>query len=46
MKRARKHALIQKYELFKILKEETIIDVQKIFTHIEIISFVMTLVID
>ena len=34
VKRARKHALIQSYELFKILKGETIADVYKRFTHI------------
>jgi len=33
VKRARKHALIQKYELFKMKQEETIADVQKWFTH-------------
>jgi len=34
VKRARKHALIQEYELFKMLKGETIAHVQKRFTHI------------
>ena len=34
MKRARKHALIQEYKLFKMLKRETIEDVQKKLTHI------------
>jgi len=34
VKRARKHALIQKYELFKMQKGETISDVQKLFSHI------------
>jgi len=34
VKRARKHALIQEYELFKKQKEETISDVQKRFSHI------------
>ena len=34
MKRERKNALIQEYELFKILKEETVTYVQKKFTHI------------
>nr|XP_007132559.1 hypothetical protein PHAVU_011G104900g [Phaseolus vulgaris]ESW04553.1 hypothetical protein PHAVU_011G104900g [Phaseolus vulgaris] len=34
VKRERKHALIQEYEMFKILKGETILDVQKRFTHI------------
>ncbi|XP_068504291.1 uncharacterized protein [Phaseolus vulgaris] len=31
---ARKHALTQEYEMFRMLKEETILDVQKRFTHI------------
>ena len=31
---ARKHALIQEYELFKMQQGETIIEVQKRFTHI------------
>ena len=34
MKRARKHALIQEYKMFRMLKGETISDVQKIFTYI------------
>jgi len=34
MKRARKHALIQEYEMFRMLKGENISDVQKRFTHI------------
>jgi len=34
VKRARKHALIQEYEMFRMLKGETISDVQKRFTHI------------
>jgi len=34
VKRARKHALIQEYELFKMQKGESIIEVQKRFTHI------------
>ena len=33
-KRARKHALIQKYKLFQMQQGETIDDVQKRFTHI------------
>ena len=33
MKRSRKHALIQEYELFKMQPEESIADVQKRFTH-------------
>jgi len=32
--RARKHALIQEYELFKMQKGESIAEVQKRFTHI------------
>ena len=32
--RARKHALIQEYELFRMQKGETICDVQKRFSHI------------
>ncbi|XP_068500110.1 uncharacterized protein [Phaseolus vulgaris] len=41
VKRARKHALIQQYEMFRMLKGETISDVQKRFTHIvnHLISF-------
>ena len=34
VKRARKHALIQEYELFKMKQGESIMDVQKRFTHI------------
>jgi len=34
VKRARKHALIQEYELFRMQKGETISDVQKRFSHI------------
>jgi len=34
VKRARKHALIQEYELFRMHKGESIADVQKRFTHI------------
>jgi len=34
VKRARKHALIQEYELFRIQKGESICDVQKRFSHI------------
>ena len=34
MKRARKHALIQEYDMFRMLKGEIIVDVQKRFTHI------------
>jgi len=34
VKRARKHTLIQEYEMFKMLKGESIADVQKRFTHI------------
>jgi len=34
VKRARKHALIQEYELFRMQKGETICDVQKGFSHI------------
>jgi len=33
VKRARKHALIQEYELFKMQKGESITEVQKSFTH-------------
>jgi len=32
--RARKHALIQEYEMFRMLKGETIADVQKRFTNV------------
>jgi len=34
VKRARKHALIHEYEMFRMQKGETIVDVQKRFTHI------------
>ena len=34
VKRARKHALIQEYKLFKMQKRESIPEVQKRFTHI------------
>jgi len=34
VKRARKYALIQEYELFKMQKGESIVEVQKRFTHI------------
>jgi len=34
VKRARKHALIQEYEQFRMQKGETISDVQKRFSHI------------
>jgi len=34
VKKARKHALIQEYELFKMQKGEYITEVQKRFTHI------------
>ncbi|XP_068503583.1 uncharacterized protein [Phaseolus vulgaris] len=34
VKRARKHALIKEYEMFRMLKGESIADVQKRFTHI------------
>jgi len=34
VKRARKHAFIQEYELFRMQKGETICDVQKRFSHI------------
>ena len=34
VKRARKHALIQEYELFKMQKGETISNVRKRFSHI------------
>jgi len=33
VKRVRKHALIQEYELFKMKQRESIVDVQKKFTH-------------
>jgi len=34
VKRARKHALIQEYKLFKMQKRESIVEVQKRFTHV------------
>jgi len=34
VKRARKHTLIQEYEMFRMHKGETIVEVQKRFTHI------------
>ena len=34
VKRARKHALIQEYELFRMQQGESIADVRKRFTHI------------
>ena len=34
VKKARKHALVQEYELFKIQQGESIVKVQKRFTHI------------
>jgi len=34
VKRARKNALVQKYELFRMQQGQTIADVQKRFTHI------------
>jgi len=34
VKRARKHALIQEYEMYRMQKGETIAEVQKRFTHI------------
>jgi len=34
VKRARKHALIQEYEMFRMQKGKTIVEVQKRFTHI------------
>jgi len=34
VKRARKHSLIQEYELFRMQHEENIANVQKRFTHI------------
>ncbi|XP_068497887.1 uncharacterized protein [Phaseolus vulgaris] len=34
VKRSRKHSLIQEYELFRMQSEESIVDVQKQFTHI------------
>ena len=34
VKQARKHTLIQEYELFRMQSGESIVDVQKRFTHI------------
>jgi len=34
VKRARKHTLIEEYEMFRMEKGETIVEVQKWFTHI------------
>ena len=34
VKRARKHTLIQEYEMFRMFKGESIVEVQKRFTHI------------
>jgi len=34
VKKARKHTLVQEYEMFRMLKGETIAEVQKRFTHI------------
>jgi len=34
VKRSRKHSLIQEYQLFRMQPEESIVDVQKRFTHI------------
>jgi len=34
VKRSRNHTLIQEYEMFRMLKGETIVEVQKWFTHI------------
>jgi len=34
VKRATKHTLIQEYEMFRMLKGESIVEVQKRFTHI------------
>ena len=34
MKRARKHTLIQEYEMFRMLKGESTVEVQKRFSHI------------
>ena len=34
VKRARKHTLIQEYEMFRMLNGESIADVKKLFTHI------------
>jgi len=33
VKRSRKHAIIQEYEMFRMQKRETVIDVQKRYTH-------------
>ena len=41
MKRARKHTLIQEYEMFRMLKGESIAEVQKRF--IDIINHLMSL---
>jgi len=41
VKRARKHTLIQEYEMFRMLKGETIVEVQKRFT--QIINHLMSL---
>jgi len=41
VKRARKHALIQEYELFRMQKGESICDVQKSFSHI--VNHIMSL---
>ena len=41
VKRARKHALIQEYELFRMQKGESICDVQKRFSHI--VNHIMSL---
>jgi len=34
VKRARKHALIQEYEMFRMQNGKTIVEIQKRFTHI------------
>jgi len=34
VKQTRKHVLIQEYEVFRMRQGESIVDVQKIFTHI------------
>jgi len=41
VKKARKHALIQEYEMFRMQKEETIAEVQNRFTHI--VNYLMSL---
>jgi len=41
VKRARKHTLIQEYEMFRMLKGEYIVEVQNRFTHI--INYLMSL---